>query len=100
MIVNGDVLWGVVVYSHDNPVVLVNLEDGTGRLAVDEQHLSREAIWSIVLPCYLEIKLFGLLPVATGCYRSEEGVEKQREKDEVGDKGRHLGDSYQARVVA
>ena len=99
MVVDGDVLWGVVVYPHDNPVVLVNLEDRTGRLAVDEQHLSGEAIWSVVVPCYLEIKLFGLLPVAIGCYRGEEGLEKQREKDEVGNKGSHLGGSYQARFA-
>lgn len=74
MEVNGDVVWRLVTNIDDDMISLVKLQRGTGRLAIDQQHLSREAIWSMAFPRYSQVELFRVIMSRrwTSCYQIRE----------------------------
>lgn len=64
VIVNGDVLGRLIMHLNYNLIVLIDLKHRTRRLAVHEQHLPREAIWGVVIPCYGQVKMLCRIPVS------------------------------------
>lgn len=57
MVVNCDFLGRFIVHFHNDLIILIDLENWTRRLAVDKKHIAGEAIWGVVLPCYLQVEL-------------------------------------------
>ena len=69
MIVNCDFLGRFVVHFHNDLVILIDFKNRTWGLAVDKEHLAGEAIWGVVLPCYLQVEFLGVCS-RNRCYES------------------------------
>lgn len=60
VVVNCEFIGRLIVHFHNHLIILIDFKNRTRGLAVHEEHLAGEAIWGVVLPCYLQVEFLGV----------------------------------------